>query len=306
MKRKLFRLFFVLFLALHFTPYTLHDVYGAGTTRAEFLLMGGGARATGMGEAFSAVANDVNAMVYNPAGLGQLKENRFTFLHNQWIQGIGYEYFGLVHKMGRSRGIGLDLRYLHMDSLTGRDSQISEPYTFRAYDLAGTVGYGMEVMENIFMGGSVRIIQETIEQEKSEGIGFDLGFLYRKEARSNRVQIAVALQNIGPGMKFVMEKEPLPLNLRLGLAYFLKYNLTLALDWNKLKDSHPFINMGAEYCLSRLFTLRGGYSTDPELVSSARLSMGIGVMWREYRLDYTYIPFEELGQTHSFSFSLKF
>jgi hypothetical protein len=48
---------------------------------AEFLKVGVGARAMGMGGAFVALANDATASYWNPAGLAQLREAEFSLVH---------------------------------------------------------------------------------------------------------------------------------------------------------------------------------------------------------------------------------
>ena len=45
-----------------------NDNTGFGTTSAEFLLLGAGARGTALGGAFAAIATDVSSLYYNPAG----------------------------------------------------------------------------------------------------------------------------------------------------------------------------------------------------------------------------------------------
>jgi len=75
----------------------------AGTCVGQFLKIGAGARACGMGEAFCAVANDVNAIYWNPAGLMQVKEKEATFMHNEWLYDLKYEF--LAYCEPTTRGV---------------------------------------------------------------------------------------------------------------------------------------------------------------------------------------------------------
>jgi len=49
---------------------------GPGTTGATFLKLGVGSRPVAMGEAFVAVADDINALFWNPSGLPYQKVSR--------------------------------------------------------------------------------------------------------------------------------------------------------------------------------------------------------------------------------------
>ena len=55
----------------------------AGKYAGEFLAIGVGGRPLGMGGAFTAVANDVTAAYYNPAGLAALDYPQLSLMHDQ-------------------------------------------------------------------------------------------------------------------------------------------------------------------------------------------------------------------------------
>src|SRR3989339_598557 len=71
--------------------------HAAVATGASFLKVGAGARAAAMGDAFSAVADDVTALYWNPAGLIQLKQNQLTIGHVESYEQVRHEYFGYCH-----------------------------------------------------------------------------------------------------------------------------------------------------------------------------------------------------------------
>src|SRR3989338_7819277 len=64
----------------------------AGTSAAQFLKMGAGARAAAMGGAFSAVADDVTAGYLNPAGFSQLSAPEISVMHNEGLVNTNYQY----------------------------------------------------------------------------------------------------------------------------------------------------------------------------------------------------------------------
>ena len=63
---------------------------GQGTSAFQFLQLGVGARPSAMGETFAGVADDVNSIYWNPAGLAGLERREATLSHAQWLEGIKY------------------------------------------------------------------------------------------------------------------------------------------------------------------------------------------------------------------------
>lgn len=64
------------FLTLFSTITSLYPLYGAGTSSADFLKIAPGAKPSGMGETFTAIADDASAIYWNAAGLSSLKCHR--------------------------------------------------------------------------------------------------------------------------------------------------------------------------------------------------------------------------------------
>src|SRR5258708_19275627 len=69
---------------------------GPGSTTGELLKIPLGARAIGMGEAFTALADDSSALYWNPAGLSLMNQKEATFMHSSLIEGIHYEHLAFV------------------------------------------------------------------------------------------------------------------------------------------------------------------------------------------------------------------
>ena len=65
----------------------------AGKYAAEFLRIGVGSRALGMGGAFVAVADYGTASYWNPAGLGNLSKHQVLFIHVQMFNNLEHQNF---------------------------------------------------------------------------------------------------------------------------------------------------------------------------------------------------------------------
>ena len=83
-----------------------------GTSGAQFLKIGAGARPTAMGDAYTAIADDVNAVYFNPAGLTQLPAAQITAMQTQWFEGLDYAFgaFALPTVAWRVRLVRRDAR----------------------------------------------------------------------------------------------------------------------------------------------------------------------------------------------------
>ena len=282
----------------------------AGTTSASFLKIGIGARAAGMGEAFGAVADDVTAMYWNPAGIAQLEETQATFMHSFWLESMNYEYLGLAYPLGGS-AIGISLGYLGITDIEGRDVNDVKTSDFNANDMAIGVTYGKQLSETFMLGGSIKSISETIDTEKASTVGIDVGTLYKASAASGDISLAASVQNIGSGLKFISEAGDLPMNVKVGGAYkSIDKSLTIAMDVNKPVDNKAKVNLGMEYWLRESVAVRGGYKYqvggNDAIGGLTGLTAGAGLKVSQMNIDYAFMPFGDLGSAHRVSLLVKF
>jgi long-subunit fatty acid transport protein len=90
----------------------------AGISTAQFLKIGVGGRATAMGDAFVAIANDVSALYWNPAGLTQVsRKSESCFLTIEWVVDINHDFVGAVYHLDDANTFGVSLTALSMDEM---------------------------------------------------------------------------------------------------------------------------------------------------------------------------------------------
>src|SRR5512135_1860180 len=77
-----------------------------GTASAQFLKIGVGARAAGMGGAFAALSNDVSAMYWNPAGMTAIPAITAGFSHSQWLADMSHNFAGIAVPLGSNDVLG--------------------------------------------------------------------------------------------------------------------------------------------------------------------------------------------------------
>jgi len=278
-----------------------------GSTGAQFLKLGAGARAVAMGEAFVAVSDDINGITYNPAGLSSITNHQLSFLHTEWLQSIRYE--NIAYCQPALGGIlGGSATVLWIDDIERRTGDTPDPDGYApARDVSISIAYSKVISKSFSTGINAKIIYQQLDDEYAYGGAVDLGMKY---IISQNLSLGFALQNLGLETAFISEQYPLPLNLKAGVADKILPNLILASDINySLLDSVFQAGIGSEWALHPMFSIRGGYkynSATFSLGALSGLSVGAGFNINFLTIDYAFIPYGELGMTNRISLIARF
>jgi hypothetical protein len=281
------------------------DTYSkAGKSAGTFLKISVDARASGMGEAYTGLAEGVSSIYYNPAGLVQSKTKEVTFMHNAYFEEINHEFAGYVHPM-EERVIGIGIIGLFIDDIPRKTkARVLDEGSFGSNDYCVIFSLGQEIKEDISGGLSFKVIRQELANEKGLGVGIDLGLLY-KNYPTEGVNLGVVWQNIGPKMKIYKEKFPLPTIFKLGIAYRLPNDkLLLVGDLKKPYDNEASIALGLEYRIWKSIFLRGGYRYKFDNLKHeplTNLTYGVGFVIKDFRFDYAFMPYDKLEDTHRVS-----
>lgn len=343
---------FLLFLALTI-PYTLLPIpclaafsaKSAGTSGAAFLKLGAGARSTGLGEAVTGVADDVNAIYYNTAGLSTLKKNEFIGMRADLFKDLQYNFFAFAYPTKKVGTFAIGLTSLNVGEIEQRGYQDSDKpdSTFSSNDTAYTLAYGMKLSVmglpnkeedgGLHLGVGMKAIRQTLAGESANSVGFDLGSLY--EFNSLPLSLGVSVQNMGTKVKFKNESDPLPLTIKVGASYRIgrewrisgnpsgavgideeapiKNGLLMAMDLNFPRDNDASVSGGIEFTRSWLEELgtsvRAGYETGRSRQISGTgsgVSAGAGFTFKFLTFDFAWMPFGDLGNTYRYSVRLRF
>lgn len=275
----------------------------AGGEPFNFLFLDANARAVGMGGAYTALANDSNALLYNPAGLGAIDRSEATFMHNQYFQGVTQEYIGVAMK----QGLGLHLNYLSYGRIPR--TTISQPNgagsDFGISDLAVGGGYGRRIGEDVSVGAGLKFIRESIDNFSANTFGFDLGSRYAPQSVPG-LAVGLAVQNIGPSVTFQRASENLPLNVRGGAAYqFNAFDAhhTFAFDLSKERSENTLFGLGWESVIGKMMALRFGFNSRND--AGIGIVGGLGWLNKNYSVDYSIAPLGDLGMAHRISLSYR-
>ncbi|MCP3683734.1 MAG: PorV/PorQ family protein [bacterium] len=307
------RKIFILAVAVVFTLLNFAEASNMGTTGAQFLKIDPAARPLGMGGAYSAVVDDSNAIFYNPAGIARLENREISGTYLQYFQSVSYGSLAVVLP-SENCVLGVGVNYLGVGDIDKRAAiDTDDPTgtgvvdTFGAMDTAVSIVYAKgNVYEDLDVGVNMRFVYQTIDDDSAFSVMMDIGGFYPV---NDKLSLALGVQNIGMGVKFSDENDPLPLNLKAGAAYRPISNLVVSCDINEyIIDQVLYASAGAEFWFKEMVGLRAGYKygydTD-SLGSNVGLAFGAGFRYSNMGIDYSFAPFGELGDTHRISFSTK-
>ena len=297
---------FSILLCILFAPAFCHAQ--VGQTGLAFLKLGVGARAAGLGGAYTAVTSDATALYWNPARMTAMVGKDATFIHTQWFQGVSHEFIGGVYSNGTS-AFGLGFAIMAVDGIERRTNiPTAQPITtFSAYDVMLSGSYARQVTETVSVGITMKALTEKILFDSASGVAFDLGVQYA--TRYEGLTVGGVIRNMGPKFSFIQEKFALPREIRIGAGYVPTYeslqrSLLLSADMSKYRDEPTRLSLGAEYTYQGRFSATTGYRTRHD---AAGFSAGLGIRMTKYRLDYAFAPFGSgLGNTHRFALGYRF
>lgn len=322
----------LLLLCLLFISTTL----SAGETRkakyaGEFLSSGAGARALGLGGSFTALANDVTAVYWNPAGLSQLNYPEASLMHAQRFAGIiKYNFAAFAMPSGERSSLGFGIIRLGIDDIIktklprpdlrlgdvyeddGRQFRNTpvEDYTFSNAEYGFFFSWAKQKSERFSYGASVKLLYKSFDENTAYGLGFDAAAQYHA---NQHLIFGVNLQDVSTTILAwdTGLKELIVPTLKLGFATpfepkFLPGKMMPLVDLDVRFEGREFasqISMGAasvdfhfglEYFLFERIAARIGSDV-------GNFTAGAGIRFNKFNLDYAFMNHSELQQTHRIS-----
>jgi hypothetical protein len=279
----------------------------AGVEGASFLDVPVGAGPAALGSAYSALANNAYAPVWNPAGLGFLPSTQVSGMHQLYVEKTRFEFLSAVHPFSPGHAFGVSAQYFTPGDLLATDLSGNELGTFSGHYGAYSVSYGQKVTDRLALGLTGKLIEGKIDDVSASTFGGDVGLFYRPIPR---LTFAGVVANIGPELKFLDQGDPLPLNVRTGAAYKVTEDLKITGEGVYRKEGTPSFHFGVEWPSEdkRGFCLRTGYSTDriKELSAAAGVAVGVGIPIMKHEVSYAFMPLGDVGSSHYFSLILRF
>ena len=313
-----------------------------GTTAAQFLKIGVDARASAMGNAFTAMKGDISSMYWNPAGLTSIGRMETMFMNSSWLAGIQFTHAAFAINLNAAGVIGFSMTSLSVpeDMVRTVEKPNGTGEYFDAGDLAMNFTYARKLTDQFSIGGNIKYIRQNIWHASASSVAADLGALFITPF--NGIRLGASLSNYGSEMQmsgrdqkfsvdpdpnnggnvefvnamYETDKFPLPLLFRVGLSGEIieteKMRLSFAVDALHPNDNVEWVNAGLEYAMAETFFIRSGLTTLFREDSEEGLTFGGGVHYRigesatQIKIDYSYSAFGRLKNVQRLSLGLRF
>jgi|YelNatPaOPRAMG01_1025707.scaffolds.fasta_scaffold17094_2 tetratricopeptide (TPR) repeat protein len=286
-------IYFILFY------FSLYSFYGDFGTEPLFE-SGVGARPVAMGNAYTALADDVASIYYNPAGLSLIKAQEIIFLHYPLYEDALYNAIAYAQTLLDFGTIGLALYRYNAGTISGYDSNDKKTEDFIFEEYKATISYARNLENKFYIGANINFLNSFIKNNGSLGFGVDFGVLYEP---FDFLRLGFVLHNlIRPIQTIGTEKEGIPQLYILGILLtkelgFLKINITN--DFSIGETENLKIRFGTEFIIYKFLNLRAGYD-------AGRYVLGSGVDILNGSVNYTFIINDYLENLHRIDILYRF
>jgi hypothetical protein len=264
------------------------DNTAIGTASAEFLLLGAGARGAALGGSFAAVANDVTALYWNPAGLALMPSMQVSVSAYRYVADTRYNWAGVAFPLaGGERAIGFQ------GATFGFSNQ--PVYTVENPDGDGTTysvaesylgaSYSQQFSDRFSAGITGKFISDKLGKTAGTAFAVDFGTNFHASVGTRPIRASFVIQNLGSTLEHTgsaletqVDREPptdqtnipqdpqqarlraknwgLPVIFRIGLAFDVMNSaasrFTLLSEFTQPNNSKPAANGALEWSLMNL------------------------------------------------------
>ena len=327
-----------IFLLLFFTSLQLFSQVG-GESIYNFLNIPGSARQAGLGGNVLTLMDDVNQPTWNPATINENHHNNLSVSYLNYLADLNIATVAYAYKFNDRIGtFHSSINYLNYGKFIGADEQGVETGSFKAYDLAFSIGYAYNIPNsNFYVGANLKFINSVIENYSSLGIGTDLAILFN--SRNVPYNFTLVVRNLGYQVTAYDEtKEDLPTQIDFGISYKLqnvpirwfltidnlqKWDISVSNPSNNITDidgtvTEEEINfldnairhftIGTELFSENAFNIRLGYnfrrSKELMLIDKRTFSgftAGFGLKMNKLKFNYAFTKYHPASNVSTFS-----
>ncbi|HMQ80411.1 MAG TPA: hypothetical protein PKE39_07255 [Ignavibacteria bacterium] len=254
-------------------------------TYSQFELIDIGAKPISLGGAFTSLANNSNAVYYNPAGISQIPFREVSVFYSP-------APFGLKELANGS------VNYVEPTKF-GAFGLSAKTYGFELYkEITVTATYSNNYKKKIFYGANINYYNLKIQNYGSAStFGIDIGGL---AYLTDFLRWGFAAFNLNRP-KIGTQDDKLPQVYRTGVSIQPRKELNFVLDVEKDTRYTASVKAGVEYSLYDMIDLRAGIGTEP-----TKFSGGVGLYYSIFEIDYGFYNHQDLGLTHQGTITINF
>ncbi|HTS89778.1 MAG TPA: PorV/PorQ family protein [Gemmatimonadales bacterium] len=262
---------------------TTADNTAYGSTSAEFLLLGAGARGTALGAAYGAIANDASALYYNPAGAALMTRPSVVVGTYSYVASTRYSWGGIAFPFdGASKNIGVQVGTFGFSGqpvyTTSQPDGTGATYSVSETFLGLT--YSQNFSDRFSAGITGKFVSDNLGDATGHAFAVDFGTSFHAALSGHPIKFSFVLSNLGTNLsysgpalystsprdsvngvgsvpslpqpsEFRTKDFPLPTTFRVSLAYDLltsnSARLTVLGDFNQPNNNKAGFSGGTEF-----------------------------------------------------------
>lgn len=267
---------------------------------ANFIETEVGARAMGMGGAFVAVADDVTALHWNPAGLATLDRIEVFGMRTSVYSVDGLSEDAAIAGYGNgTHGAAVGWMRTGAEDLYSEDTLVAG-YGFNGCFFEGlAAGVALKRL-SIDAPGYDYYNDPAFNEDGDAAFAADLGWLYRRD----KWTVGGTFRNLGePDLQLLDTTEssdPVYAELRLGASYLFRGVMLMTGEWRIPREAPSFydekasLNLGTEVWFYDAFALRAGMNRD-------RITAGVGIKSKNLKVDVALLSERRIGSLYRLS-----
>jgi len=260
--------------------------------------VGLGVRAAGFGGAYTALAQGPEALLYNPAGLGVTAGLRAD---SAYASPMGL--YSVTWIAGAMPGLGAGIAFLSAGRITDPDHS---PLAFSHIALvaggalpADRLPYLQRLLPwPVILGFNLKYDRVQVASEVGGNVAVDLGALTTLGLSFGDLRLGLAILDLGAGIGLGERNEAWSTTVVLGAALATSAGLIMSADLGLNR-----LALGIGWAFGRGLEVRGGFTAQGGVVS---FSLGMGVAWNYFVLDYALTTHPVLGPSHRLALGLVF
>jgi len=269
-------------------PVGQEDNTAYGTTAAEFLLLGAGARGTALGGSFAAIATDVSALYYNPAGVAMLDRPGLMIGTYDYVASTRYSWGGVAFPFsGGARTIGFQLGTFGFKDqpIYTEDQPNGTGGTYSVNQTFVGATFAQNFSDRFAAGLTAKYVNDRLGTVSGSAFAVDFGTNFHASLNNHPVKFSFVLAHLGSNLNYsgtglqgnvqrdplpgedpvptlpqqanLLTKDfPLPTTFRVGLAYDIitgeNNRLTAMGDFNQPNNYKPGFAFGSEWQSQRI------------------------------------------------------
>ena len=301
------------------------------TSAANWLKIDNGVRGISMGGSQVASGRGLSGVYYNPSSIAFIESSEAFYSKSMYLAGITHNTLGYGTKLSPTDYFAVHLFYLDSGEMevTTESSPDGTKEFFSVTNLSLRLAYGKQLTDRLRVGGALKYIREDIFTAYMQSFVFDLGSNFNTGIYD--IILGMSVSNFGPEVQFhgsgleipvadttardgmlskITKKFSVPLIFRLGIQKDLigseddsVNRLTISMDGINPIDYTVYGGVGLEYSWRDIAFVRGGTRLYHD---TAGLSLGGGLKWSMFEVDYAYVNYGILKETHQFGINLSF